>query len=271
MDSLSATARFVGLDPRAFFAALPAPAGLADATLALWGGADAAAVADVRDMVRREIRAAVDDLLEDRAVAAAAEALPIGEGDRVVVLGDSISAEAGSWADLLAEVLRRVRPGSSMLNWSVAGRTTAETVGALAPVVAHRPDWVLTMVGTNDVRRHGAGEGVRMASSTGIADARAALRQRLTAETDARIITITPPPIDPAAVPANRLSGIWWEVDDIEDAVAAALADDPKAVDVHGTVVSAPGFWVADGIHPTAAGQREILRAVLAGVAARAA
>ncbi|MGN6426654.1 MAG: SGNH/GDSL hydrolase family protein [Leifsonia sp.] len=265
MTSPHSIVRFVGLDPRAFFAPLPAPPDAADATVALWAGIGPADLDEQREAVRAEIGDTVDEVLSDPRLAAAAHSLPIRTGQRVVVLGDSISAEAGSWADLLAEVLHRLRPGATLLNWSLAGRTTAETVAALAPVVAHRPDWVITMIGTNDVRRHGVGSGVRMASSSAIAHARDALRERLHTETAAQLITLTPPPINPATVAANRSTGVWWELADIAEAVEAALVDDPTAIDVHATVSTGPDFWGADGIHPTRTGQRAILTAVLDG------
>ncbi|MBN9629949.1 MAG: hypothetical protein J0I18_04990 [Actinobacteria bacterium] len=265
MTSPHSIVRFVGLDPRAFFAPLPAPPDALDTTVTLWAGIDEVELGAEREAVRAEIRDTVDEVLSDPHLAAAAHALPIRAGQRIVVLGDSLSAEAGSWADLFAEVLHRLRPGATVLNWSLAGRTTAETVAALAPVVAHRPDWVITMIGTNDVRRHGVGSGVRMASASAIAHSRGALRERLRTETAAQLITLTPPPINPDTVTANRSTGVWWELADIDAAVEAARADDTPTIDVHATVRTGTGFWGPDGIHPTRSGQRAILTAVLDG------
>ncbi|OYT88195.1 MAG: arylesterase [Burkholderiales bacterium PBB6] len=88
---------------------------------------------------------------------AAATAAPTST--RVLIVGDSLSAEYGlargtGWAALLAERLRKERPGVEVVNASISGDTTSGGRARLAPLLTqHKPTVVVIELGGNDALR----------------------------------------------------------------------------------------------------------------------
>jgi lysophospholipase L1-like esterase len=75
-----------------------------------------------------------------------------------VALGDSFTAGTGcppgcSWADRLAEGLRREHPGLAYRNLAAEGATSAIVMKQLAEAVQLEPDLVTVVCGANDVLR----------------------------------------------------------------------------------------------------------------------
>ncbi|MBW1637537.1 hypothetical protein G3H63_00360 [Microbacterium resistens] len=262
-----------GLTPSPAFEPLPEHEG----ALHEWfSAASGASVEEVRAEVARRASEAEED---GRALHAGRpelfDALPFADRDRVLVLGDSLSAAAGGWVDILTAALRAAGRRITVVNRAVSGRTTVETIGSLPAIAAQDPDWVLLMLGTNDVRRHGTTADVRLSGPGEPLAVRRRLLRALDAETRAQVVAITPAPIDASAVARNRLSGVWWTEADLDELVAAVTEASPDAVDLHGVLRARlaahpdPGFWQQDGVHPTRAGQRLIAEIVLEGVARR--
>ena len=256
-----------GLSPFPAFEPLPeCPEALHD-----WlSAASHASTAEIRaEFARRAAEAEQDgrELRERRADLF--DALPFADGERIVVLGDSLSAAAGGWVDIPSAALRLAGRRVRLHNRAVSGRTTVETIGSLPAVVALDPDWVLLMLGTNDVRRHGTSADVRLSGPGEPLALRRRLLHALSAETRAQVVAITPTPIDPATSARNRLTGVWWTQDDVDELVGAVLEASPDAIDVHGSIVTDARFWQQDSVHPTRAGQRRIAEIVLEGLARR--
>ena len=59
-------------------------------------------------------------------------------------------------------------------------------------------------------------------------------------------------------------SWLAWDLDKI---TGIARDIDPHAVDLRDGAISVTGLLLADGVHPSAAGQTRILRTVIAGLA----
>src|SRR4051794_11901160 len=81
---------------------------------------------------------------------------PVGfaPGDRVLFLGDSITATETGYVSILAQSLARTRPDLALhlLNAGREGDTTRSAAARLdQDVLAHAPDWVVIHLGLNDL------------------------------------------------------------------------------------------------------------------------
>lgn len=79
-----------------------------------------------------------------------------GKTRRLLILGDSLSAEYGikrgaGWVALLDQHLQRTRPGVEVINASISGETTSGGLARLPALLnKHRPDLLLIELGAND-------------------------------------------------------------------------------------------------------------------------
>jgi acyl-CoA thioesterase-1 len=75
-------------------------------------------------------------------------------GDRVVCLGDSITADPHGYVALAQQVLPSVRRGTEVINAGVAGQTAADIAARFGgDVRRRRPSWVTISTGGNDAVR----------------------------------------------------------------------------------------------------------------------
>jgi lysophospholipase L1-like esterase len=225
---------------------------------------------------------AAQELLADAAFAAQVDALPFAPGSTVLGLGDSITEDTQSWFELLktAVAIRRPQDEINFVNEGVSGNCTADVMRRITPVMAHRPDWVLCLLGTNDASLFG-----RMPVKTLIvpnetarnlvAIRRAGVVEAAESGVNCRWLWITPPPcVEPqvrddwflAPIPVFYLNRDLAAVADIvrrqQDPVAdswPAFCPDPAAQQVR----PRPEFFLPDGLHPSLEGQKAILRAVV--------
>jgi acyl-CoA thioesterase I len=265
-------ARGIGIDSGPFLDALWTPPDHQDPTVAAMLGITAERLAELRAGFRDRVEGSADALLAEPEFAEQVRALPFASSDRVLVVGDSITADAVGWANILRVLLQRTRPGIQVSNRAVSGRTTAETLYNLAFAAPVEPTRALVMLGTNDTRRLGSLVGARMASLGETERNLGLIRRLLTEQLGARVVTLlTPPPVDPAPVAARREAGEWNLPEDVEGVRDLILRLDPAAVDVCGTVRTDASFFDVDGLHPTPAGQVAIVRTVvgLLGAAAQ--
>jgi lysophospholipase L1-like esterase len=248
-------------------AELPGAAALGDAALAQAYRLPAATLRELRSAFRRRVRTAARDLLRDPDLVEAARRLPVRPGGTVVALGDSITDDYLSWAQILRECVEVIRgeDAIAVVNAGVSGDTTADAFRRLDGVVRLAPDLVITMLGTNDCQRHGPDLQLLVApaeTARNLAGIAAWLRAA-----GAACAWITPPPV-------------------LEDALAAAVGARPFAVrdedvravgrvlrrlggpvvDLH-NVLDGSGLLMDDGVHPSFAGQRAIAAAVLSALA----
>jgi acyl-CoA thioesterase I len=176
---------------------------------------------------------------------------PFAPGSTIVALGDSITDDLGSWA----EILRHALPEVTIVNAGLSGDTTTGAIARLSRLRL-RATWALVLLGTNDARRHGDAPMLVSHAETrrNLRILDGALRRRCR-----HVRWITPPPI------FQRIDAdldLRWEPTDIAAKAQLVRALDPATVDLW------PGFGPAhlahDGLHPSPAGQRLIAARVVA-------
>ena len=180
-------------------------------------------------------------------------AAPFAPRSTILALGDSITDDRGSWA----EILRHSLPQVEILNAGLSGDTTTGAIARLSRLTLRRT-WALVLLGTNDARRHG-GAPILVSHAETRRNLRildSALRRHCR-----HVRWITPPPI---LTPVDADPDLHWDPADIAAKAQLVRALDPAAIDLW------PGFGpdhlCPDGLHPSPAGQRYIAERVLAGM-----
>ncbi|MFI5778015.1 GDSL-type esterase/lipase family protein [Nocardia sp. NPDC051570] len=219
----------------------------------------------IRAALRDGMRTTAAALAAEPEFAAALDRLPFTSGQTVIVAGDSLTAAAYSWANLLGTIL--AERGVRLVNRAVSGRTTTESIPAFKAALALDPDWVIIMLGANDSRREGITAAVRMTSVGETARNLAELERMAAEQSRAKVIVIPSfPVVDPASVEAKRGEGDFWYPEDLVASRRAVLAAIPGALDVFSDLEIGPGYWSKDGTHPSEAGQQVLLRAIVAAL-----
>jgi lysophospholipase L1-like esterase len=265
LDQLTYVLQFV--HPEKTLAGLP---GLSDTTVAAVFGLDGTAYRRIRAGFTEAAGRAAQELLEDPSFAGRVERLPFAAGAKVIGLGDSITDDYQSWAEVLRHLLALCRPGDgiAVVNAGVSGDTTTHLIGRFVEVAELQPDWVLCMAGTNDARTHGRQPAKTLVSLDETARNLAALRRFAATQTAARWVWITPAPVIEEKIAAHWYLGplqLAWSNRDLR-AVAEVVRGQPDpVVDVQAVfgVPADPGLLLADGLHPSLAGQKAIVRAVV--------
>jgi acyl-CoA thioesterase-1 len=231
-------------------------------------GMTAAEYEAIRSRFAERAESAARDLLADPAFAALVDALPFTDGQTVLAVGDSITDDLQSWAEILRHLLHLRRPELDVrvVNEGLSAHTTTMVLRRWpATVAGARPDWVLCALGGNDVTRIGpepAGPQVSPAESI------ATLRRLRAIAPAAHWAWLTPVPVHEERVaryPPFRFGGSSWRNDDI-CALAAAMHElEGVVIDLVATfgVPADPALQGADGVHPTLAGQSAITRSVV--------
>ncbi|GGU99657.1 hypothetical protein GCM10010495_07840 [Kitasatospora herbaricolor] len=243
-----------------------------DAREAARSGLDPAVHRELRLGFEEQVRRAAAGLLADDGFAALVARLPFRPGEHVVALGESTTADRLSWFEILRRLLP---PGVRLSNLAVPGCTTTQALAQLPALTGRRPDWVLCMLGANDVQRLGP-DAVRLVSADETRRNLLLLRELAGRRTSARWIWLTPTGVHAervAAYPHFRRAGIGWANEDIE-AVAAFLRGRPEpTVDTGSAVAATPVTpdgdgdgddpHQPDGLHLTLAGQRSVAAALV--------
>jgi len=226
-------------------AELPGAAFLGDACRAAVYATEPAALDAIERELEAEVRAAARDLPR-------VAAFPSGT---FVALGDSITDDAQSWAELLRHCLD---PDVTVVNAGISGDTTVDALARLYGVVSLRPSVVVAMLGTNDCQRHGPHGALLVPPEVSLRHARE-ITSWLQA-TGARVIWLTPPPIDEAALAAAvRPRPLEVRATDLDRVRHALLTSGLEVVDTGLTTTD----LLPDGLHPSLTGQVKIARALL--------
>lgn len=193
-------------------------------------------------------------------------ALPFRPEDRVVAIGDSVTADRIGWFEILsAAVTLAGGPAPTMVNLGVSGNTTADVIERFDLIEASRPTHVLLMLGTNDVRTHGRAIGHRMATGPET-ERNLRVLLDLIAGLETTVTTITPPVVDQRRIDAFFAGDpVRWHERDIDEVAGIVRKVAPAGVDLHTASRSEDmsGYLEADGVHPSPAGQRLILTHVV--------
>lgn len=227
----------------------------------------------IRGRFDSEAREAAEELLADGEFADRVARLPFRPGARVLAVGDSITDDLRSWAEILRHALAIARPGDgiTVVNAGLSAHTTAMVLRQWPSLLHPAPDWIVCGLGGNDVTRIAGGK-LQVSHAESVANLRE--MHRIAAErTAARWVWLTPVPVDEeriAAYPPFRYGASSWRNDDI-----AALAEAVRGfgepvvdlVDVFG-VPARPDLQGEDGVHPSIAGQRAITTALVRALTA---
>lgn len=179
-------------------------------------------------------------------------------------LGGGYAMMAAAWVSAMYPE-RRVR----FVNRGISGNRAKDLESRWeADCLALRPTWVSIMIGINDTwRRYDSGDPT---TADAYEASYRAILTRTRRDLGARLVVMEPFLLP---TPADRLG---WRVDlDPKIQVARRLAREFHAVFVpmDGIFAQAatrrePGFWAADGVHPTAAGHALIAQSWLRAVGA---
>jgi acyl-CoA thioesterase-1 len=227
--------------PAKILGATRLPGALAEAAIAALYGADAETVRALEAGIEAEARAAAPTVVNS----------PFAPGSTILALGDSVTDDLGSWAEILRHALADV----TIVNAGLSGDTTTGAIARLSRLTG-RWTWALVLLGTNDARRHGDAPMLVSHAETrrNLHAVDAALRRRCH-----HVRWITPPPI---LAPVHADPDLRWDPADIAAKADLVRAIDPAAVDLW------PAFTAEhlspDGLHPSPAGQRFIADRVLA-------
>jgi lysophospholipase L1-like esterase len=260
------------IQPERTLASLPGGASLGPSAHAGLLGIPEEVYATELDRMRKEASEAAGELLADQAVASMVDRLPLREGAKVVVFGDSLTSDPQSWAVLLREILskRRGNDGISLTINAVGGETTTQGLVRIATAIESQPDWVIFLFGTNDARTQGPHPTKTLVHYEETARNVAELRQRVSMETPATCIWITPPAVDEAMVAAHwglARFGVRFRNEDVERVAKIVRETDGPVIDAFSTLGSppAPELLMGDGLHFALAGQKRIALEVIRG------
>jgi lysophospholipase L1-like esterase len=162
---------------------------------------------------------------------------------------------------------RRSHDGIRIVNMGLSAHTTAMVLRRFVPnVVAQRPDWIVCLLGGNDVTRIGPEPNKPQVSIEEMVKNLEVMRRIALTQTEARWVWITPPTFDEeraAAYPPFRMGQSHWRNEDVL-AIGDFIREQKEPVvdlqAVFGTPAD-PELQGPDGIHPSLAGQKAIARA----------
>ena len=225
---------------------------------------------EIRQTYADRARTAADELLACPEVAREVDGLPFEDGQTVVGLADSITDDAQSWCEVL-RCLIEIRLGGQgirVVNAGISGDTTTHLICRFLDVVAAEPDWIICMVGTNDVRRHGLRPTKCLVSLEETRLNLDMLRNYAATQTQARWVWMTPTPVIEEQITSHWFLGplqLAWANADLDAVAEYVRGQADPVVDLQAAFGDAPDpcLLLSDGLHPALAGQKVIVRALL--------
>jgi lysophospholipase L1-like esterase len=260
------------IQPARTLASLPGGAGISQDTHAALLGLPSEGYTTELGRMKAEAREAATELLADPAVASMIDRLPLRKGATVVAFGDSLTSDPQSWAVILSELLsaRRAADGVSVAISAVGGDTTTQGLVRVGEVVGQQPDWILFLIGTNDARTQGPHPTKTLVHHEETVRNIAELRQRVSGETKARALWITPPAVNEEQVAGHwglARFGVRFRNEDLARVAKIVRGIDGAAIDVFSTLGTPPtaDLLMGDGLHFTVAGQKRLALEVIKG------
>ena len=259
------------IQPERTLASLPGGASLGQQAHAALLGLPVEIYAAELGRMQQEASEAAGALLADQAVASMVDRLPLRNGDKVVAFGDSLTSDPQSWAVILGEMLakRRAADEISLTISAVAAETTTHALVRAGQIASFRPDWILFLLGTNDARTQGTHPTKTLVHHEETTRNIAELRQRVSKETTAKCVWITPPAANEAQVAHGGLArfGVRFRNEDLERVAGIVRDVDGPVIDAFSTLGSPPpsDLLTGDGLHFTLAGQKRMALEVIRG------
>lgn len=153
---------------------------------------------DARITLDEQAEQAAEELLNDENTKHYISRLPFRQGDKLVVIGDSLSDDLQGWFEILRHVLEIGRPDLELefANAAVQGDTSFDALRRLNRSVIHAgADWVFVGLGSYDAMRlHPLPERTHV-SLTEFWENMNAIEETITATTKNPPVWITPPPV----------------------------------------------------------------------------
>lgn len=233
-------------------------------------GVDLITYLRIKEQFAMNAARAAEELLDDVAFATQLDQLPFQPNETVVAVGDSITDDLQSWFEILRHALAMQRPQDNLtlVNRAVSGDTSTHLITRFLVATQDQPDWIFCFIGTNDVRTHGLHPYKTLVSPQETARNLQAIRQFTATQTQAKLIWLTPATVIEHAIPCD-----WWLAPhqlmwlNTEMATLAELVrQQPEpVVDLQRVfgVPANPRWLLADGLHPSLEGQKQIVRAVV--------
>ncbi|MFJ6328651.1 MULTISPECIES: SGNH/GDSL hydrolase family protein [unclassified Rhizobium] len=158
---------------------------------------------------------------------------------------------------------QRPKDNISVVASAVSGDTTTHGLVRIDEVLAGSPDWVLFFLGLNDARTQGPEPTKTIVHHDETARNLAELRSRVTSETEARCLWITPPAVNESQVSKQwALShfGVRFRNEDIAEVATAMRSLGDPVVDLFERLdaSSLNELLMEDGVHFTQAGQQRV-------------
>jgi acyl-CoA thioesterase I len=210
-----------------------------------------------------EARVIAAQMLEDQRFRDAVRALPFRPEDRIVGVGDSITADRLGWFELLStSAVLAGAPIGEMVNFGLSGNTTADVLERFDLLESVRPSHVVLMLGTNDARSHGRAVECRMVTTSETERNLRALIDLIANNLGATIAVLTPPVVDQRRIDTFFAdTPVRWHAAEVAEVAEVVRKVAPSGLDLH-SLTQAHGtddILEADGVHPTPTGQRMIL------------
>jgi acyl-CoA thioesterase-1 len=243
--------------------------GMDEALMARLFGLDLQGYLQIRDRFDANARRAARELLEDPSFAGRVDRLPFSAGDTVMGVGDSFTDDLQSWLEIVRHLLEERRPqdGIRMVNMGLSAHTTAMVLRRFVPnVVAQEPDWIVCLLGGNDVTRIGPEPNKPQVSPEETAKNLQVMRRIAEEQTEARWVWITPPTFHEeraGAYPPFEMGQSSWRNEDMVAVGEFIRGQEDPVVDVQALFgePADPELQGADGVHPSLSGQKAVARA----------
>lgn len=220
----------------------------------------------IKQQLALQTKEAAQQLLEDPAFADRVDHLPFKAGETVIGVGESTTDDLLSWLEILRQLLELRRPQDRIriINDGISGNTSTQVLGRFSSIVAKDPDWIICMIGGNDVMRVGREPTKTQVSTEETFKNLVAIRYIATAQTQAEWVWLTPPTFDEqrvAVFPYFQQGQLSWRNDDILliGDIIRSLPDPVVDTQVGFGRPASPLFIGPDGIHPTISGHKAIV------------
>jgi lysophospholipase L1-like esterase len=230
-------------------------------------GMDEASYQLTKKQLQLQAQDAAKELLEDPAFADRVDQLPFKQGETIIGVGESTTDDLLSWLEILRHLLEMCRPkdGIAVINEGISGHTSTQVLGRFTGIMSRQPNWIICMIGSNDVLRVGPEPTKTQVSPEETSKNFAAIRHIAALQNKTHWVWITPPTFDEQRIEANphfRQGELVWRNDDIL-AIGDFIRNQLETV-----VDTQSGFGVPasaeligpDGIHPSIAGQQAIAK-----------
>ncbi|MCO6452798.1 MAG: hypothetical protein J5I90_18595 [Caldilineales bacterium] len=229
--------------------------------------------------VQKGVESVAVELLSDEELSTALRRWPTARGQKVMMVGDSITTYRRGYARLFEAMLALARPGDDIYVTNVAQSGFTSTHGlelTYTQLLAQKPDWVFIKYGGNDCKQFG---GPDASTLVPIGYYEENLRRMVLAfrkHADASVILITPTPVVEDVVntlPDFLPMHMTWDNRNL-----AAYAEvvrrlgrelDTPVADFYSLFGAKPSsaYFLEDGLHPNPKGHRLMVQRLVKSIA----